>query len=156
LTEQEKTKLRVVYTGQRQGNDRKPYHTFIPYEALQRLNGHSCEAVERVLSLYKLRSSPTVIGGTYESEGEIEGSKVTRLVTNKLVYAGKESHPHLGAWEAFDQATKLQSRRAAIEKKAGQDKYMLDQLQRIKHVYKKLAPADRLPFQLWLINELSR
>ena len=149
--------VKVVYLGRRTGSDGKVYHAFIPYDDLQKLAGpHDAERVEFRSSLFKVKRAPTVIGGTYEGNGEISEEKIMRLATAALKYAGKEQHPHLGVWEAADHAAYTRLRKAAFENKAGKDRYLTDAVEQIRRTYKKLQPGDRLAFQLWLHGQLTK
>lgn len=149
--------VKVVYLGRRTGNDGKVYNAFIPYDDLQKLAGpHDAERVEFRSSLYKAKRAPAVIGGTYEGTGEINEEKILRLSLAGLKYAGKENHPHLGVWEAADQAAYVASRKASMEAKAAKDRHLTDAVERIRRTYKNLQPGDRLTFQLWLHREITK
>jgi hypothetical protein len=62
----------------------------------------------------------------------------------------------VAVWQAESAATMVQLRARAREKKAGTETELVEAVARLRSIYQSIAPSQRLPFKLWLFNELDK
>lgn len=145
--------ITAIYMGRRWLKD-KTYHAFYPYVPGAKL---TLNETNRFGSLYTLKAAPTVVGGIYEAvSGLIEDGKVMKIQTAGMVYKGKAHEDLVAVWEVEDRNAHIEKQKRSIEAKAGKQSHVLEPIGRIRIVYKNLPAQDRLPFQLWLIDQLSK
>ena len=147
----------IVYLGRRMGTDGKIHHALITHDLLEKHNGLSSDRVEVRASWFQLKRTPASIGGIYLAPATLDANgKVIEVVSGQMEYKRTETHPHEAVWRALDRTADMAKRRKSMEARAAKDSALERMVEPLRYTYKRLAPSDRLAFQVWLINQLTK
>lgn len=147
----------IVYLGRRFGTDGKIYNAVITHAMLETQNGLTFDHVEKRASWFQFKRAPAAVGGIYLTPATLDANgKVIEIVSGQMEYKRTETHPHEAAWRTLDRMADTHKRRKSMEARAAKDSALERLVEPLRRTYKSIAPADRLAFQLWLINQLTK
>lgn len=164
----------VVYLGRRPGQSGTAYLLI----TLERLQGivKSAEGrtyiiplpydvtreVDAAASWFKLKKKPcNTIGAVYSVRCEVDDKgKLQSFVSSQMRFKDRLKEENLQAfvpaWGRLDEEVNREKQMASLENNANTDPQTKRALETLRDRYKKVPPATRMAFKMWLIAEMEK
>ncbi len=166
--------LEVVYLGRRPGqtgtahllitlaamraaveeSNKREFFVPVPFEVTR--------DVDTAASWFKLKKRPcNTIGGVYTVRGEVqEDGKLSSFISSDMRFKGRLPDESLQAfvpaWERLDNEVQREKQMATFENAAVTDPRTKQALEVLRDRYRKVPPATRMAFKMWLISEMEK
>lgn len=166
--------LEVVYLGRRPGqtgtshllltmaslratvdkSSKREFFVPIPFEVTR--------DIDSAASWFKLKKRPcNTVGGVYTTRGEVrEDGKLLSFISSDMRFKGRLPDESLQAfvpaWERLDMEVQRERQMASIENSAVTDPRTKQALEVLRDRYRKVPPATRMAFKMWLIAEMEK
>lgn len=157
--EKQFAEVQIVYLGRLLQNDGKLYAYYIPLAAynLLALDGKDASAIRREASPYDAKNAPSVVGGVYQVEAEVEGARLQTIRFGSLKWAGSQTEGALAATFAADDRLARAAKQAKIEEaKAAKNTSLDTMIDDLAQVYRGVSSANRQAFKIMLLERLDK
>jgi hypothetical protein len=151
-----KDKLRIVFLAYHTTSDGKSGHVFVSEDSFT--EGATYDEVFRTGMVWGLGNRTYIVGGIYESDGDVDdetGRVVTFRFTNAQ-YKGSVNHPVIAESEARIRAKREHDRQVALEKKMKQQPYLAKEVDYLRMLRASLPWKDQAMFDVLVLQAIRR